>query len=500
MNGPLLQLRGIGKAFPGVRALHGVDFTVQAGEVVGLVGENGAGKSTLLKILAGVHQPDAGTIELAGAVCTFRSPRAARDAGIALIHQELALCDNLTVAAALFLGDELRTGPFLRHAAMRAEAAQWCQRLGLAVSPEALVASLRPGQQQLLEIARALRARARVLIMDEPTSSLTDAEAERLFAVVDELRASGVGIVYVSHRLGEVQRLCDRVVGLRDGQNSGELARDQLSPQRLVGLMIGRELSGERRAAHATGDVVLQVQDLVTAAFPAHAVSLSLRAGEIVGIAGLLGSGRSELLRALAGVDRPLRGTVQVAGRVLAPGSLRDAVAAGLVLLPEDRKHQGLVLSSSVAQNLSLPTLASRGVFVDRAYEAALCQRSIDELGIAASSGDVAVGTLSGGNQQKVVLGKWLAASPRVLLLDEPTRGVDVGARAEIHRRLHELAGRGAAVLFVSSELDEVRTLADRVLVLHEGALAGELSGERADERSIMALATGTERRGTERR
>jgi ribose transport system ATP-binding protein len=383
---------------------------------------------------------------------------------------------------------------------MRAEAAQWCQRLGLAVAPDELVASLRPGQQQLLEIARALRARARVLIMDEPTSSLTDAEAERLFAVVDELRASGVGIVYVSHRLGEVQRLCDRVVGLRDGQNSGELARDQLSPQRLVGLMIGRELSGERRAAHATGDVVLQVQELATAAFPAHAVSLSLRAGEIVGIAGLLGSGRSELLRALAGVDRPLRGTVQVAGRVLAPGSLRDAVAAGLVLLPEDRKHQGLVLSSSVAQNLSLPTLASRGVFVDRAYEAALCQRSIDELGIAASSGDVAVGTLSGGNQQKVVLGKWLAASPRVLLLDEPTRGVDVGARAEIHRRLHELAGRGAAVLFVSSELDEVRTLADRVLVLHEGALAGELSGERADERSIMALATGTERRGTERR
>jgi ribose transport system ATP-binding protein len=495
MTAPLLQLRGIGKAFPGVRALHGVDFTVHAGEVVGLVGENGAGKSTLLKILAGVHQPDAGAIELGGAPCTFRSPRAARDAGIALIHQELALCDNLTVAAALFLGDELRTGPFLRHAAMRAEAVQWCQRLGLAVAPDALVASLRPGQQQLLEIARALRARARVLIMDEPTSSLTDAEAERLFAVVDELRAAGVGIVYVSHRLGEVQRLCDRVVGLRDGQNSGELARAQLSPQQLVGLMIGRALRGERRVAHAPGDVVLRVQELSTAAFPQHAVSLSLRAGEIVGIAGLLASGRSELLRALAGVDRPLRGTVHVGERALAPGSLRAAVAAGLVLLPEDRKHQGLVLSSSVAQNLSLPTLAARGVFVDRAYEAALCQRSIAELAIAVSSGDVAVGTLSGGNQQKVVLGKWLAAAPRVLLLDEPTRGVDVGARAEIHQRLHELAGRGAAVLFVSSELDEVRTLADRVLVLHEGALAGELAGEWADERSIMALATGTERR-----
>ncbi|MBL8736990.1 MAG: sugar ABC transporter ATP-binding protein [Planctomycetes bacterium] len=494
MASPRLAMRGIGKAFPGVQALADVDFELSGGQVVGLVGENGAGKSTLLKILGGVHQPDRGVIELDGVPCALASPRASRAAGIALIHQELSLCDNLTVSAALFLGGELRRGPFLRRAAMRAETQRWCDRLGLAVDPDTRVAELRPGAQQMLEIARALRTGSRVLVMDEPTSSLSAAEVERLFLVLAELREGGVGIVYVSHRLAEVQRTCDRVVGLRDGRNSGELARDELTAERLVGLMVGRSVARQPRRPHAPGPVVLTVRGLGTSAFPGRRSDLVLRAGEVVALAGLGGSGRSELLRALAGIDRRTAGTVEVAGVGLRSGRVREAIANGLVLVPEDRKQQGLVLSMSAAANLSLPTIGVRGAWLDRGYETTSWTRCRDELGIRAGSGDVAVGTLSGGNQQKVVLGKWLLAGPKVLLLDEPTRGVDVGARAELHRKLHELAGTGVAVLFASSELDEVRALADRVLVLCSGAIVGELPGVAADERSILALLTGVVR------
>lgn len=494
MAGPRLAMRGIGKAFPGVQALADVDFTLWGGEVVGLVGENGAGKSTLLKILGGVHRPDRGVIELDGVPCSLASPRASRAAGIALIHQELSLCDNLTVAAALFLGDELRRGPFLRRAAMRAQTQRWCERLGLGADPDTRVADLRPGAQQLLEIARALRTGSRVLVMDEPTSSLSAAEVERLFEVLAELRARDVGIVYVSHRLAEVQRVCDRVVGMRDGRNSGQLAREEMTPERLVGLMVGRSLARQPRTPHAAGSAVLTVRGLGTTAFPGRCNDLVLRAGEVVALAGLGGSGRSELLRALAGIDRRTCGTVELDGAALRPGRVRDAITQGLVLVPEDRKQQGLLLSMSVSANLSLPTIGARGAWLDRRYEAATWPRCRDELGIRAGSGDVAVGTLSGGNQQKVVLGKWLLAGPKVLLLDEPTRGVDVGARAEIHRRLHDLAGTGVAVLFASSELDEVQALADRVLVLCRGAIAGELPAAAADERSILALATGVVR------
>lgn len=494
MDAPRLAMRGIGKAFPGVQALADVDLEVRGGEVVGLVGENGAGKSTLLKILGGVHRADRGGIELDGVPIALASPRAARAAGIATIHQELSLCDNLTVEAALFLGDELRRGPFLRRAAMRDETRRWCERLGLVVDPDTRVADLRPGAQQLLEIARALRSGSRVLVMDEPTSSLSAAEVERLFAVLLELRANGVAIVYVSHRLAEVQRICDRVVGLRDGRNSGELARDEITPERLVGLMVGRSLSRQPRRPHAPGPVVLTVRGLCTTAFPGRRSDLVLRRHEVVALAGLGGSGRSELLRALAGVDRRTAGTVEVDGAALRPGRVREAIARGLVMVPEDRKQQGLVLSMSVTANLSLPTIGARGAWLDRGHEAASWSRCRDQLGIRAASGNVAVGTLSGGNQQKVVLGKWLLAGPKVLLLDEPTRGVDVGARSEIHQRLHDLAGTGVAVLFASSELDEVRALADRVLVLCGGAVVGELPGSAADERSILALATGVVR------
>ena len=489
-SAPLLEVRGIEKSFPGVRALRGVDFVLQRGEVVALVGENGAGKSTLMKVLAGVHQPDAGTVLLAGAPVVLASPSAALQAGIALIHQELSLCDNLDVAGALFLGAELRRGPFLLRREMAAQTRRWTAQLGLDVLPNTPVHTLSPGQRQLLEIARALRAQARVLIMDEPTSSLTQVEAARLFAVVRELKAAGVGIVYITHRLGEVQAIADRIVGLRDGSNSGELPGRGASHAAIVGLMVGRQLAGERRAAHAPGEVVLAVRGLKTAAFPQAAVSLQLRQREIVGIAGLLGAGRTELLRALFGVDRALAGDIEVGGVALRGHGPFGAAAAGLVLCPEDRKHEGVLLDFSVAHNLSLPTLHRRGRWLDRGYERELAARSIADLDLDTSGPDQRVGDLSGGNQQKVVLGKWLACAPKVLLLDEPTRGVDVGARAQIYAELHRLAAQGLAVLFVSSELEEVLALADRVLVVRQGAITADLDRAVANEQAIMLAAT----------
>ncbi|MFM1873460.1 MAG: hypothetical protein RL398_2882 [Planctomycetota bacterium] len=492
---PLLVAEGIEKAFPGVRALRGVTLRVDRGEVVALVGENGAGKSTLMKVLAGVHRPDAGNLALQGARVEFRSPSDALRAGVALIHQELSLCDNLTVVEGLYLGAELRRGPFLRRAAMREEARRWLDAVGLAVSPDAQIAALSPGQRQLLEIARALRAEATLLIMDEPTSSLTQVEAARLFEVVRELRVRGVGIVYITHRLGEVLELADRIVGLRDGQTSGEISAVGATHEAIVGLMVGRRLSAATRVAHEPGDVVLAVHGVRTAAFPAAQADFVVRAGEVVGIAGLLGAGRTELLRALFGVDRRIAGRVEVGGVEVPDAGPRAAAARGLALLPEDRKHQGVLLEFSVAWNLSLPTLAERGLRIDGRYEAELAARSIRDLGIAASGPQQRTGDLSGGNQQKVALGKWLAAAPKVLLLDEPTRGVDVGARAQIYALLHELAGKGMAVLFASSELEEVLALADRTLVMRQGRIAGELARDRMSEAAIMMLATTTETR-----
>jgi ribose transport system ATP-binding protein len=492
---PLLVATGIQKSFAGVAALRGVDLVVRGGEVVALVGENGAGKSTLMKVLAGIHRPDAGRLSLAGAPLALRSPADALRAGIALIHQELSLCDNLTVVEGLYLGAELRRGPFLRRAAMRALAPRWLDAVGLQVALDATIATLSPGQRQLLEIARALRAEARLLILDEPTSSLTQVESARLLDVVRDLRHRGVGIVYITHRLGEVQAVADRIVGLRDGSNSGELPGPGATHAAIVGLLVGRRLGSAERTPHAPGAPALVVRGLRTVAFPAAAVDLTVHAGEVVGIAGLLGAGRSELLRALFGVDRRLAGAVEVAGCLVPGDGPRAAIARGLVLLPEDRKHQGVLLDFPVAWNLSLPTLADRGRRLDTRYEADLAARSIRDLGIATRGPLQRTGDLSGGNQQKVALGKWLAAGPKVLLLDEPTRGVDVGARAQIHALLHELAGQGLAVLFASSELEEVLTLADRTLVLRQGQVAGELSRARMSEASIMMLATTVEAR-----
>jgi ribose transport system ATP-binding protein len=492
---PLVEARGIGKRFPGVRALDDVCLTIGRGEVLALIGENGAGKSTLLKILAGVCPPDEGRLAVDGRDAAFSGVHDALAAGIALIHQELNLADNLDLAGNIFLGREPRRGCFFRSAAMYREAADWLRLVGLDLDPATPLVDLPLGRQQLVEIAKALSTRARLLIMDEPTSSLSTREAETLFGVVRDLRAQGVSVIWISHRLGEVMELADRVVVLRDGRNAGEITdRSQIDHDTMIRMMVGRDIDRlVRRPSHAPGDVVIAVTGLRTQAHPGHALSFSVRAGEIVGITGLVGAGRTELLTALFGVTPPVAGSIAVSGRRLTPRSPRDAIRAGLALVPEDRKQQGLVLEMGVRENMSLASLrsASRGGFIDFAAERRLATAMISQLRIKTPSDQQVVRFLSGGNQQKVVLAKWLARQPRLLLLDEPTRGIDVGAKAEIYDVLHRLAGEGLAVLFVSSEMEEILSLADRGLVMHEGRLAGELARDQLSEENVMRLAAG---------
>jgi len=491
----LLEARGLVKRFPGVRALDGVGLAVGSGETVAVVGENGAGKSTLMKILAGVLSPDAGEIRVDGRPVTVGSVRAAERLGIALIHQELNLCDNLDVAANVFLGREPRRRGLMDVGRMEDEAERFLQAVGLDVSPRTLLGRLAIGHQQMVEIAKALSTGARLIIMDEPTSSLSQRETEHLFRVIRDLRSRGVAIVYISHRLGEVSEVADRVVVLRDGRNSGELGRGEIDHARMVRLMIGRELSQlYPHEPRAPGPEALEVSGLRTAAHPGHAVSFTVRAGEIVGVAGLVGAGRTELLGALFGVERARGGSVRVGGRAVDFRRPLDAIRAGMAMVPEDRKQQGLLLEMGVRENVSLASLWRRRLawgFLDRAGERALAEEMIAQLRIKTPHDRQLVQFLSGGNQQKVVLGKWLALQPKVLLLDEPTRGVDVGAKQEIYRLMDDLAGRGVAILFASSELEEILGMSDRALVMHQGRIAGELPREKLSEESVMLLATG---------
>lgn len=499
---PLLQAQGIRKAFPGVQALDGVSLSVQAGEVLALLGENGAGKSTLMKILAGVHAPDAGELLLDGRPVHFRGVADALAHGIVLIHQELNLADNLSVAANLFLGNEDRSGGFLGwldRRRMNERARSVLERVGLEVEPRRLVGDLPLGQRQMVEIARALSQKARVLIMDEPTSSLTQRETERLFEVIADLKRAGVAVVYISHRLMEVQALADRVVVFRDGRNSGELGRGDITHRRMVELMVGRDLKQFFRRAHAAESppaeqpIRLELREVCYSGGPQTPVSFVLRGGEIVGMAGLVGAGRTELSEALFGLRPLVSGEVRLDGRAVALRSPRDAVAEGLLLAPEDRRQFGLVLEESVQHNLGLPNFdrLSRFGLVSVRRETDLARRLCERLRVRTPRLSQPVGLLSGGNQQKVVLGKWLARQPRVLILDEPTRGVDVGAKSEIYALMDELAAAGIAILMISSDLEEVLGMSDRVLVLHEGRLAGELPRSALSEQAIMHLATG---------
>ena len=493
----MLEVRGIDKSFPGVRALGEVDLTLHKRKVLALIGENGAGKSTLMKILAGVQPPDAGEILLDGEPVVIESTRAALDLGIALIHQELNLATNLSVGANVFLGREpLRSG-LIDDGRIREESRKYLEMVGLEVDPATLVGDLTIGRQQMVEIAKALSIDARILIMDEPTSSLSQAETEYLFKVIKDLRERGVSVIYISHRLGEVQELADHVTVLRDGENAGELVREEVTHDAMVRLMVGRDLTGHYvRSERDLGETVLEARDLRSPAYPEYSLNFSVRAGEIVGVAGLVGAGRTEMLATLFGVTPSLHGSLKVGGEEIVSDSPIAAIRAGLALAPEDRKLQGLVIEMTVRENLSLAALRRDqrpGGFLDFGKERAISEEMVERMGVKTPGDDQVVRYLSGGNQQKVVLGKWLAMKPKLLLLDEPTRGIDVGAKREIYALMEELASSGVAILFVSSEMEEILGMADRAIVMHEGRITGELSREELTEENVMQLATGRE-------
>jgi len=491
---PLLEVRQATKQFPGVKALKGVDLTLRKGEVLAVIGENGAGKSTLMKILAGVQLHDTGEFLLDGRPAEIQSVHDALAKGVALIHQELNLADNLDVGSNIFLGREpLRMG-LIDRGTIRRECRKHLESVGLDVDPDTIVETLTIGRQQMVEIAKALSINARVLIMDEPTSSLSQAETENLFKVIKDLRGRGVSIVYISHRLGEVKELADRVTVLRDGENAGELAREEISHDSMVRLMVGRDVSQfYQHEAHAPGEVVLEARALRTPVHPGHELNFSVRAGEIVGVAGLVGAGRTELLQTLFGVTPAVGGEIHVGGERVDPQNPIEAIRAGLALAPEDRKQQGLALEMSVRENMSLPSLRrdQRAGFLNRGQEDSITAEMTRDMRIKTPSPEQIVRYLSGGNQQKVVLGKWLAMKPKLLMLDEPTRGIDVGAKQEIYGLMEELAKQGVAILFVSSEMEEVLGMSDRALVMHEGRITGELKREELSEEAVMQLATG---------
>lgn len=492
---PLLEARGIGKQFPGVRALGNVDFAIEKGQVVSLLGENGAGKSTLMKILAGVQPPDEGEIFVEGKKVTINSVQQGLDLGIALIHQELNLATNLTVAANIFLGREPHRSGWIENDRLESDAKRYLDLVGLNVDPSTPVSSLPIGKQQLVEIAKALSVDANILIMDEPTSSLSTGEAQRLFEVIEDLRSRGTSIIYISHRLGEVKQLSDRVVVLRDGNNAGELEKEEIDHDRMISLMVGREFSDfYQHSPRERGEERLAVKDFRSSEFPDSPVTFSIRSGEIVGVAGLIGAGRTSLLEAIFGIDPSPGGDLYIKGEKVEVKSAAEAISAGMALVPEDRKQQGLMVEMEVGRNLVLPSLRNshRCGFVSDVGEKEVATRLIDQIQIKTSSTEQIVRFLSGGNQQKVVLGKWLELEPEILLLDEPTRGVDIGAKQEIYSLMEKLAQRGVAILFVSSEMEEILGMSDRVLVMHEGKIAGELGRDQLGEEAVMKLATGT--------
>ncbi|MFZ1429637.1 MAG: sugar ABC transporter ATP-binding protein [Geminicoccaceae bacterium] len=486
---PVLAVEGLSKSFPGVRALHDVRFDVRAGEVHALMGENGAGKSTLIKIVSGVYRPDSGSIKIDGRETRFSGPQAAQAAGIATVFQELLLFPDLSVAENIFLGHAPRSAwGGIDWRAMTTRASEILASLEIhELDVTAPVSSLSVANRQRVEIAKALSLNARVLIMDEPTAALPEADVLRLFAIVRNLRARGVGVVYISHRMAEIFLLADRVTVLRDGEFVATKAVADTSEPDLITMMVGRTIDHLfPKFATKVGPPVLEVRDLVSPPV-VRGVSLTVRAGEIVGLAGLIGSGRSEVAQTVFGITPAQSGEIRIDGEVVRIGSAAQAKRHGIAYVPEDRGSQGIVRPMSLRHNVSMAVLERivRHGFIDRATEAVMATDAIDRFGIRARGPDQIVGKLSGGNQQKVVLGKWLATKPRLLIMDEPTRGIDVGAKAEIHRLMSELAAQGLAVLMISSELPEILGMSDRILVMREGRIVAEFARAEADQENI---------------
>ena len=507
---PLLRVEQVSKSFPGVLALQDVSLEVYPGEVLGLVGENGAGKSTLMKILSGVYQPDGGAIVFAGKPVVLHNPRQAQGLGIAIIYQEFNLMPNLSVEENVFVGREPNSGKVVRWRALRRQTTELLDQLGVRLNPGAIVRDLSVAEQQMVEIAKALSLNARLVIMDEPTSALTDTEVAALFEIIRELKRRGLAVIYISHRLEEVFTICDRVTVLRDGQLAGNLPIAEATPDRVVRLMVGRPLGdlfrpeeAERRLEVLTDRSpapVLEVRHLSRtgtvqdeSAIVLEDVSFSVRPGEIVGLAGLVGSGRTEIARAIFGADDFDRGEMLIDGKPVRIRSPRQAIRLGIGLVPEDRKLQALVLNLAIRENIALAMLdrLSRFGIVRFGAERALARRMVEALRVRTPSIEQKVLNLSGGNQQKVVIAKWLALHPKILIMDEPTRGIDIGAKAEVHGLMHQLAADGVAILMISSELPEIVGMSDRVLVMRQGRIAGELGRHEATQEAIMALATG---------
>jgi ribose transport system ATP-binding protein len=489
---PLLEMRGIVKTFPGVKALRGVDLSLRAGEVLALLGENGAGKSTLMKVLGGADRADAGAIIIDGRELHFHSPQDSRRAGVAVIYQEFNLVPGLTACENIFLGQEVTRAGFVAMHEERRRAAELFQRLGVKIDLDAPCRRLTTAQQQLVEIAKALAFDARIIVMDEPSAALTSHEVERLFEIIRDLKRHGIGVIYISHRLDEVFAIADRVTVLRDGLNVGERPIAQITRREMIEQMVGRELKDEfPKRSSSIGVTRLAVAGL-TRGRAVRDVSFEVRRGEILALTGLVGAGRTETVRLIFGADRRDAGEIRIDGRLLAIRTPREAIAAGIGLLTEDRKLQGLVLGRSVRENFGLPNLGrlSTAGFVRSGREREEFGRYVDSLKIKTPDQEERARNLSGGNQQKVVLAKWLARNCDVLIFDEPTRGIDVGAKYEIYLLMNELAAQGKAIVMISSEMPEVLGMADRILVMHEGRVTGEISDvSLATQEQMMQLA-----------
>ncbi|WP_126428605.1 sugar ABC transporter ATP-binding protein [Brevibacillus marinus] len=490
----LLQMTGISKSFPGVKALDNVHFHIDEGEVVGLLGENGAGKSTLMKILSGIYTPDAGEIWLGGQKIVLRGPKDSQKAGISMIHQELNLLPHLTVAENIFIQSLPKKGVSLDKKRLFRDTQRLLDELGFDINPKTLVGELTVGAQQMVEIAKALSFQAKVIIMDEPTSAITEQETAKLFEIIRSLKAKGIAIIYISHRMEEIYEICDRVVVLRDGCNAGGGWSKELKPEQIVKMLAGREMTQiyPKRKGQPGQEVVMEVRGYTRKGFFEN-ISFTLYKGEILGFSGLMGSGRTELMESIFGVEPVEAGELWVNGQQANIRSTRDAIAKGLAFVPEDRRQHGMIGNFTVAHNVTLATLKNIAGFLQKINfkrESEIADKYIAQLRIKTPHSDVVIANLSGGNQQKVILAKWLESNPSILILDEPTRGIDIGAKSEIYHMIQELADQGTSIIMISSELPEVLGISDRILVMANGKITGEFKREEATPEKIMLCAT----------